>query len=71
MATYPLSRFPLETIRVDNPLDVGLFTVSQAISLGMFGCAVIYLFVLYKFLPERSPRAIPFVEEAEPTEPNG
>lgn len=71
MATYPLSRFPLEIIRVDNPLDVGMFTVSQVISLGMFGCAMIYLFVLYKFLPERSPRAIPFVEEAEPTESNG
>lgn len=71
MAAYPLSRFPLETIRVDNPLDVGMFTVSQAISLGMFGCAMIYLFVIYKFLPERSPRAIPFVEEPEPTEANG
>lgn len=65
MVTYPPARFALEIIRADNPLDTFGMTVSQAVSVAMLvlGCA--YLFVLYRFFPERSPRAIPFVPQEE------
>ena len=65
---YPIGRVLLEIIRSDNPHDVAGLTVSQSISLAVFVGAAIYLFVLYKFMPERSPlaeRARPKEEEAE------
>ncbi|MGD2108756.1 MAG: prolipoprotein diacylglyceryl transferase [Phycisphaerae bacterium] len=52
---YPIPRTILELIRVDNPHDVGTLTASQAVSLGMFIVGLVSLFILYKWLPERSP----------------
>ena len=54
---YPISRVLLEIIRTDNPHDVAGLTVSQFISVAMFAFAVAYLFIIYKFMPERSPYA--------------
>ncbi|RJP42138.1 MAG: hypothetical protein C4547_00830 [Phycisphaerales bacterium] len=64
---YPIARATIEGIRVDNPHDSAGMTVSQFISVVMFLGAAAYLFVLYKFLPQRCPRAVPFVPpEPEP-----
>ena len=52
---YPIQRTVLELIRADNPHDVAGLTVSQSISLGLFILAAIYLLVLYRAMPERSP----------------
>ncbi len=65
LLTYPISRILLESIRTDNPLDVGGLTVSQAISVGMIVTGIVYLFILYRFFPERSPLAVPFVPEPQ------
>jgi phosphatidylglycerol:prolipoprotein diacylglycerol transferase len=65
MVLYPISRFILESIRTDNPLDVFGLTASQALSVVIFILGCLYLLFLYRFLPERSPRAIPFVPEEE------
>ncbi len=62
---YPLPRVLLESIRADNPLDVGGLTISQSVSIVMFVGAVIAMLILYKCLPERSPLAVPFVPEEE------
>jgi hypothetical protein len=63
---YPISRFILELIRVDNPHDAGGLTISQAFGLGVFVCGLVWMFVTYKFLPLRSPLAVPWVApEAE------
>ncbi len=61
MLTYPVARFSLELIRADNPLDTFGLTVSQGVGIGMFLAGCVYLFVLYRFCPERSPAAVPFV----------
>ncbi len=62
---YPITRIVLETIRVDNPHDTaGLLTISQTVSVGMFLFGIVLLVVLYR-MPERSPRAVPFVYEDE------
>ncbi|MFQ5463326.1 MAG: prolipoprotein diacylglyceryl transferase [Phycisphaerae bacterium] len=52
---YPLARIPLEIIRADNPHDVGGLTISQSLSLAMSVGALVYLVILFKALPERSP----------------
>ena len=63
---YPITRIILELIRVDNPTRGGL-TISQSVSLALLVIGVIYLVVLYRQLPERSPRAVPFVmPESQP-----
>lgn len=54
---YPIGRVLLELIRADNPHDTLGLTVSQFISLGVFITGLVYLYVLYKFLPQRSPLA--------------
>ncbi len=54
---YSITRVLLELIRTDNPHDVAGLTISQFVSVAMFVCGVVYLIVLYKMLPERSPRA--------------
>ncbi len=61
---YPLARILLEIIRADNPHDVAGLTISQSISFGMSVTAIVYLVVIYKYLPERSPAA----ERARPVE---
>lgn len=53
---YPICRVFEEIIRADNPLDTAGMTVSQFISLLMFLSGLAYLFVLYRVLPERSPK---------------
>ncbi|MBK8915329.1 MAG: prolipoprotein diacylglyceryl transferase [Phycisphaerales bacterium] len=53
----PTSRFVLEMIRTDNPIDVfGVFTISQFLSLCMVAVALLAL-ALLRLLPPRSPRA--------------
>lgn len=61
---YPIPRILLETIRVDNPSDMGGLTISQFFSLGMIVLGIAYLVFLYKNMPERSPYAVPFKKEA-------
>lgn len=62
MVLYPISRFILELIRIDNPKDqLGGMTISQAVSIGMVVAGSLYLIVLYAWLPLRSPRAVEFV----------
>jgi len=62
---YPIPRLLLESIRADNPGDVGGLTASQGVSLIMFIGAVIAMIVLYKFMPERSPLAVPVEKKEE------
>jgi phosphatidylglycerol:prolipoprotein diacylglycerol transferase len=57
---YPITRIILETVRVDNPQDTVGLTISQAVSVGMFLLGLAMLLYLRR-LPERSPRAVPFV----------
>lgn len=58
MLLYPISRFLLELIRTDNPHDSVGLTVSQFTSVLIFVTGVVYMVVLYKFLPLHSPRAV-------------
>ena len=55
---YPIQRTLEEIIRADNPQDVAGLTVSQSISVALFLLGVVYLLVLYKAFPERSPLAV-------------
>jgi phosphatidylglycerol:prolipoprotein diacylglycerol transferase len=53
----PATRWLLEVIRADNPVDtVGMFTISQFLAIGMTLLGLIGLLVLRKMSP-RSPRA--------------
>ncbi|MFQ5805640.1 MAG: prolipoprotein diacylglyceryl transferase [Phycisphaerae bacterium] len=53
----PVSRWLLEVIRADNPIDtVGVFTISQFLALCMTLAGLIGLLVLRR-MPPRSPRA--------------
>lgn len=54
---YPVQRILEELIRADNPHDVAGMTISQSVSVGLLLTAAAYLFILYRYLPERSPRA--------------
>jgi len=58
---YSVSRWLIEAIRQDNPLDVGGLTISQAISIGTFLAGVIWLVVIYKALPPVSPRVRKYI----------
>ena len=53
-----ISRYVLEIIRADNPVDSlgGTFTISQAIAVGMTMLGLAGLLLL-RLLPRRSPRA--------------
>jgi len=63
---YPIPRLLLEMIRADNPLDVGGLTISQFISLLMIAGGAAWLLVVYKYMPERSTRAVAIpVEQGE------
>jgi len=55
---YPLPRFLLESIRADNPGDVGGFTASQFVSAMILALGVAWMIVLFWRLPERSPYAV-------------
>lgn len=52
---YPISRIIIEMIRTDNPHDTSGLTISQFVGLAMVTASIVYLFVLYRSLPERSP----------------
>lgn len=54
---YPISRFLLELIRIDNPVDTFGLTISQGISLAVVPLAVLMMLYLRR-LPEVSPRAV-------------
>lgn len=63
----PLTRFILEIIRDDNPLDTFGFTISQFLALSMMGIAVMAYLIL-RAMPPRSASAqlwIPPVEETK------
>jgi len=52
---YPIPRTLLEIIRVDNPTDVGGLTISQFVGLTMVVGGLVYLWILFKRMPLRSP----------------
>ncbi len=54
---YPISRFVIEMIRTDNPHDTLGLTISQFVSVLVFAGGVAFIVVIYKWMPERSPRA--------------
>ncbi|MCH8149884.1 MAG: prolipoprotein diacylglyceryl transferase [Planctomycetes bacterium] len=54
---YPVARILLEMVRTDNPHDAAGLTISQFVSFSMFVGGLAYLFILYKYMPERSPLA--------------
>jgi phosphatidylglycerol:prolipoprotein diacylglycerol transferase len=59
---YPISRFLMETIRADNPIDTfGSFTISQGISLVTVPIAIVFMVILH-FMPAKSKRAIAELE---------
>ena len=62
---YPISRTLMEIIRTDNPHHAGGFTASQLVSAAMFAAGLIYLFILYRYMPIRSPYAVAFVPPEE------
>lgn len=62
---YPITRFIMELIRTDNPQDTLGLTISQFVSMVMFVFGLAALFVIYKYLPERSPNAVPYVPPPE------
>ncbi len=68
MILYAASRYLQEMLRADNPHDVGGFTISQFLSLAVLLLGVIYLVLLLKVLPEKSPRAPQTAPE--PVEPS-
>jgi phosphatidylglycerol:prolipoprotein diacylglycerol transferase len=53
----PISRMLIEMLRADNPQDQLGLTISQKIAIGLTVCAAVG-FVLLRFLPVRSPRAV-------------
>ena len=55
LVLYPIARVVLEMIRSDNPHDTAGLTISQFVSASMFLGGIAYLFVLYRWMPERSP----------------
>ncbi len=61
LVLYPISRIILEVIRTDNPHDSFGVTISQAVSFGVIALGILFLVILYRYLPLRSPRAVPFV----------
>ncbi len=58
---YPISRTLMEIIRTDNPHHAGGLTASQLVSAAMFAAGLIYIFILYRHMPIRSPYAVAFV----------
>lgn len=62
----PITRWMLEVIRADNPVDtLGAFTISQALALGMSLIGAVWLATL-RFLPPRAARAAIFIEPPPP-----
>jgi phosphatidylglycerol:prolipoprotein diacylglycerol transferase len=57
----PPTRWVLELLRADNPVDTAGFTISQFIAICMTLIGLVGLLVLQK-MPPRSPRAVPWEE---------
>ncbi|MFQ5422886.1 MAG: prolipoprotein diacylglyceryl transferase [Phycisphaerae bacterium] len=68
LLVYPVSRFLLELIRQDNPLDFGGLTISQFLGLSLVLVGAIYLCYIRYVLPEKCPMVVPYIppEEEEP-----
>lgn len=64
---YSVSRVVHESLRQDNPLDVGGVTISQAISAMTFAIGLLGLWWLYARAPLTSPRAVQFIPPPEAT----
>lgn len=64
----PPARYVLELLRADNPVDVGAFTISQAIAFSLSAAGLIGLLLLRGQAP-RSPRAVPFEPPAPASAP--
>lgn len=65
LVVEPVSRWLLEVIRTDNPVDtLGVFTISQAIAIGLTLLGVAGFFAL-RALPPRSARARRWTPEDE------
>jgi phosphatidylglycerol:prolipoprotein diacylglycerol transferase len=60
LVIYPVTRVILELVRVDNPHDTIGLTISQALSVGIFVLAAVWLVLLYTRLPLRSERALAY-----------
>ncbi len=61
----PISRWLLELVRADNPVDTfGVLTISQGIALGLIALGVTSLLAL-RSAPPRSPLAVAFVPPPE------
>ncbi|MCK4340759.1 MAG: prolipoprotein diacylglyceryl transferase [Phycisphaerae bacterium] len=60
----PPTRWALEVLRPDNPLDVYGITISQFLALVLVPLGVLGLLLL-RFKPPRSPRAVPWEPPAE------
>lgn len=69
---YPVSRFLLELIRQDNPLDYGGLTISQFLGLCVSLLGAVYMWYIYR-LPEKCPRAVEFIppDEVDERRPRG
>lgn len=65
---YSVTRIFEESVRQDNPLDIGGVTISQAISIVTFAAGLLWMFIMYR-LPMFSPRAVPFVYEEDEAPP--
>ncbi len=63
----PWTRWLLEMLRADNPIDVGPLTISQFLGLCLSVAGLIGLFALRR-LPARSRRAV-WWEPPEPAKP--
>jgi phosphatidylglycerol:prolipoprotein diacylglycerol transferase len=46
MMTYAINRYLIEQLRLDNPEYVGTFTISQAISIGLFLAGLVMMFLV-------------------------
>lgn len=71
LVLYPITRIILEVIRTDNPHDSFGVTISQAVSIGTIAVGIAFLVILYRYLPLRSPRAVPFVPPSGPAATDG
>ena len=59
LMVYPVSRFLLELIRQDNPLDSAGLTISQFLGLGLILVGAVFLWYNSR-LPVKCPLAVPY-----------
>jgi phosphatidylglycerol:prolipoprotein diacylglycerol transferase len=63
----PVTRYLLEIIRADNPLDTFSFTISQFLAIMITLCGIVGMIAL-RWLPRRSPRARIWEPPPQPAE---